>query len=119
LSQAAAPEVACLGARAVREFLDRFHIDLIIPENALSIPMHLPLGMALTELIAETGIPTIAHHHDFSWEKPSFLSNACQDILKEDEGPSYAEWLEKWASRQGVASATRSWRLSTIAGRFL
>lgn len=63
------------------EFLDRFDIDLIIPENALSIPMHLPLGVAITELIAETGIPTIAHHHDFSWERPRFLSNACQDVL--------------------------------------
>jgi mannosylglucosylglycerate synthase len=63
------------------EFLDRFGIDLIIPENALSIPMHLPLGVAITELIAETGIPTIAHHHDFSWERSRFLSNACQDVL--------------------------------------
>ena len=63
------------------EFVDRFAIDLIIPENALSIPLHLPLGMALTELIAETGIPTIAHHHDFSWDRPRFISNACQDIL--------------------------------------
>jgi mannosylglucosylglycerate synthase len=63
------------------EFLDRFDIDLIIPENALSIPMHLPLGVALTELIAETGIPTIAHHHDFYWERSRFLSNACQDVL--------------------------------------
>ncbi len=63
------------------EFLDRFDIDLIIPENALSIPMHLPLGMAITEVIAETGIPTIAHHHDFSWDRSRFLSNACQDIL--------------------------------------
>ncbi len=187
------------------EFLDHFDIDLIIPENALSIPMHLPLGMAITEIIAETGIPTIAHHHDFSWERTRFLSNACQDVLNmafppdlpsirhvvissmaqaelaarrsiaatvvfnvmdferkppppgesdgqfraamgfdkddllilqptrvvqrkgieqaislvqmlnlpkarlivshslDDEGPSYAEWLEKWASRQGVA----------------
>jgi mannosylglucosylglycerate synthase len=63
------------------EFLDRFDIDLIIPENALSIPTHLPLGVALTEVIAETGIPTIAHHHDFSWDRSRFLSNACQDIL--------------------------------------
>ena len=46
-------------------------IDLIVPENALSIPMHVPLGMAITELIAETGIPTIAHHHDFYWERPA------------------------------------------------
>ena len=63
------------------EFIDKFRIDLIIPENVLSIPMHLPLGMALTELIAETGIPSIAHHHDFYWERPRFLMNACQDIL--------------------------------------
>jgi mannosylglucosylglycerate synthase len=65
----------------IYDFLDRFDIDLIIPENVLSIPMHLPLGMALTEVIAETGIPTIAHHHDFFWERTRFLTNACQDIL--------------------------------------
>jgi glycosyltransferase involved in cell wall biosynthesis len=63
------------------EFLDRFDIDLIVPENVLSIPMHLPLGMAITELIAETGIPTIAHHHDFFWERTRFLTNACPEIL--------------------------------------
>jgi glycosyltransferase involved in cell wall biosynthesis len=63
------------------EFVQKFRIDILIPENALSIPMNVPLGMAITELIAETGIPTIAHHHDFSWERPRFLRNACQDIL--------------------------------------
>jgi mannosylglucosylglycerate synthase len=63
------------------EFLDRFDIDLIIPENVLSIPMHLPLGMAVAEVIAETAIPAIAHHHDFFWERNRFLRNACQDIL--------------------------------------
>jgi len=63
------------------EFLRRFEIDLLIPENALAIPLHIPLGVALTELIAETGIPTIAHHHDFSWERERFLVNAVQDYL--------------------------------------
>jgi glycosyltransferase involved in cell wall biosynthesis len=62
-------------------FLDLFSIDLIIPENVLAIPMNIPLALALTELIAETGIPTIAHHHDFSWERSRFLVNACQDYL--------------------------------------
>ena len=37
--------------------------------------------MALTELIAETGIPTVGHHHDFYWERPRFLQNAVKDIL--------------------------------------
>lgn len=63
------------------EFVERFRLDLLIAENALSLPMHLPLGMALTELIAETGIPTIGHHHDFFWERPRFLLNAVKDIL--------------------------------------
>jgi glycosyltransferase involved in cell wall biosynthesis len=32
-------------------------------------------------MIAETGIPTIAHHHDFHWERDRFLINSCQDYL--------------------------------------
>jgi glycosyltransferase involved in cell wall biosynthesis len=63
------------------EFCTEFDIDLLIPENALAIPMHIPLGMAITEYIAETGIPTIAHHHDFVWERSRFLINSVQDFL--------------------------------------
>ena len=44
--------------------------------------MHIPLGIALTELIAETQIPTIAHHHDFYWERTRFLVNAVGDYLR-------------------------------------
>lgn len=62
-------------------FRDRFGIDLLIPENALAIPMNIPLGMAITEFLAETGLPAIAHHHDFSWERRRFLINAVQDYL--------------------------------------
>lgn len=43
--------------------------------------MNLPLGLALTEVIAETGIPTICHHPDFFWERKRFLSNAVWDYL--------------------------------------
>ncbi|MBW2027518.1 MAG: glycosyltransferase family 4 protein [Deltaproteobacteria bacterium] len=63
------------------EFCDVFGIDIIIPENALAIPMNVPLGMAITELIAETGIPAVAHHHDFSWERNRYLINAMQDYI--------------------------------------
>jgi len=41
---------------------------LLIPQNILAIPMHVPLGLAFTEVVAETGLPTIALHHDFAWE---------------------------------------------------
>jgi hypothetical protein len=65
----------------LREFRDSYKIDLIIPENALAIPMNIPLGMAITEFLAETGMPAVAHHHDFSWERKRFLINGVQDYL--------------------------------------
>lgn len=67
---------------SLAEFVKRFDIDLIITENALTIPMNIPLGLAVTEFIAETSIPTIAHHHDFRWERDRFLINSIGDYLR-------------------------------------
>ncbi len=64
------------------EFVKKFDIDLIIPQNALTIPLNIPLGIAITEFIAETSIPTIAHHHDFYWERDRFMVNAVSDYLR-------------------------------------
>ena len=63
------------------EFVDRHSIDLLIPQNVLTIPMHLPLGVALTEFLSETEMPAITHHHDFYWERDRFLVNAVTDYL--------------------------------------
>lgn len=65
----------------LREFVDRFGIDVLVAENALTIPMNVPLGIAITEFVAETGIPTIAHHHDFYWERTRFSITAVPDYL--------------------------------------
>jgi glycosyltransferase involved in cell wall biosynthesis len=62
-------------------FLKEFKIDLLMPENSLTIPMNIPLGVAITEIIAETGMPAIAHHHDFYWERDRFGINAVSDYL--------------------------------------
>ncbi len=62
-------------------FMNQFDLGLIIVENALTIPLNIPLGVAITEFIAETGIPTIAHHHDFYWERDRFTNNAIGDYL--------------------------------------
>jgi glycosyltransferase involved in cell wall biosynthesis len=43
--------------------------------------MHVPLGVALTSIIAETGIPTLAHNHDLAWERERFTVNCIPDIL--------------------------------------
>ena len=70
------------------EFIDRFQIDMLVAQNLLTIPMHLPLGLALTEVIAETLIPTVAHHHDFYWERTRFSVNAVGDYLRMAFPPS-------------------------------
>jgi len=67
--------------RALYDFTENFNIHLLIVENALTIPMNIPLGLAITEFIAETGIPTIAHHHDFAWERQRFAVNGVEDYL--------------------------------------
>ena len=66
----------------LHEFIEQFKIDVLIVENALTIPMHVPLGLALAETIAETQIPTIAHHHDFYWERVRYSLNAVGDYLR-------------------------------------
>ena len=66
----------------IYRFLDKFRVEVLIPENILAIPMHVPLGLAMTEVIAETTLPVIAHHHDFAWERERFTLNAVNDYLQ-------------------------------------
>ena len=65
----------------LRGFIRSNRLDLIIVQNALAIPMNLPLGVCLTGLIAELGINTIAHHHDFYWERQRYQANDILDLL--------------------------------------
>ncbi len=65
----------------LRHFIRANHLDLIVAQNALTIPMNLPLGVCLSGLIAELGIDTIAHHHDFYWERQRYQTNAILDLL--------------------------------------
>jgi glycosyltransferase involved in cell wall biosynthesis len=70
-----------------RELVDRLHrdadrighevlawltserIDVLITQNSTTLPCHLTMGMALKRVIELSGIPTIAHDHDFHWER--------------------------------------------------
>ncbi len=90
-----------------------FELDLLIVENAVSIPLNLPLGLAIAEFIAETGFPTIAHHHDFHWERQRFLVNSVPDYLAAAFPPSHpavrhvvinSVQAQQLASRHGLTS---------------
>ncbi len=65
----------------LERFVATYQIDVLVVENALAIPMNVPLGVALSRFIDDTGIPTIGHHHDFYWERERFLRNRIADIL--------------------------------------
>ena len=69
-------------------FIDEFNIDMLVTENCQTIPLNVPLGIALTEVISETGINTIAHHHDFYWERQQFMVNAIWEYLNMAFPPS-------------------------------
>jgi glycosyltransferase involved in cell wall biosynthesis len=75
---------------SIYEFIKRFDLELLIPQNILAIPMHIPLGVAMTEVIAETGIPSIAHHHDFTWERERFTVTSGADYLAAAFPPTLA-----------------------------
>jgi len=68
--------------KSMADFVSDFAIDILVAENCLTIPMQIPLGLGLTDFIAESGVPTVAHHHDFYWERSRFLIGAVRDYLE-------------------------------------
>lgn len=74
-------ELADYLKQTLYRFVEHYQIDLLIPQNVLAIPMHVPLGIAVTEFLAETQMPAIAHHHDFYWERTRFSVGAVKDYL--------------------------------------
>jgi hypothetical protein len=95
------------------KFTRQFRIEALIVENAFTIPINLPLGLALTEFVAETGYPVIAHHHDFYWERQRFLNNSVRDYLAAAFPPSLPSirhvvlnsvQAQQLASRTGMAA---------------
>ncbi|UCD33072.1 MAG: glycosyltransferase family 4 protein [Desulfobacterales bacterium] len=66
----------------IEKFQSRFGFDILVVQNALAIPVNVPLGLAISEFVIENHIPTIAHHHDFFWERERFNSEAAMDYMR-------------------------------------
>lgn len=95
------------------KFARRFDLEILVLENAVTIPLNLPLGLAITEFIAETGYPAVAHHHDFHWERQRFQVNCVGDYLAAAFPPALPSirhvvinsiQAQQIASRHGLAS---------------
>ncbi len=79
--------------RELKERLTDFHntfgIELFVAENTLSLPMHIPLGLALTEYAAESSVPVVSHNHDFWWERKRYVSSPAADYIDASFPPSF------------------------------
>jgi glycosyltransferase involved in cell wall biosynthesis len=68
--------------RVLGAFIDGHDIDGLIVENAWAIPMQFPLARATAAVVTDRGIPTIGHHHDFSWERERFAQPSVPDLIE-------------------------------------
>ena len=66
----------------LKKILIENKIDLIVPNNILSIGRSIPTAMAFTKVIKELGIRCIGHHHDFYWERKNFSQPTCNFARK-------------------------------------
>jgi mannosylglucosylglycerate synthase len=66
----------------LRESFNNHRPDMLIVANCLSLPVHFSLAVALTRIIEEYKIPTIARHHDFWWERDRFKRSTCFPFFK-------------------------------------
>ncbi len=44
-------------------------IEVLLSENASALPSHLSMGVAIKNLVKNTGLPIVTHDHDFHWER--------------------------------------------------
>lgn len=63
------------------QFIHHHRLDLLVLQNVLAVPLQIPLALALQDVIAETALATIAHNHDFYWERTCYHPTAVQEIL--------------------------------------
>jgi glycosyltransferase involved in cell wall biosynthesis len=70
------------------DYVAEFEPDVLMPQNALAIPMSLPLGMAIASYLRDTAMPMVAHHHDFAWERARFWPNAVGPLLDDAFPPT-------------------------------
>jgi len=98
----------------IHRFIEKFQIEVLIPQNILAIPMHVPLGLAMTEVIAETGLATIAHHHDFTWERERFMISAVNDYLQAAFPPSLPRMEHVVINSEAQKELARRFALASV-----
>lgn len=66
--------------QGVLSWLRRESLELLITENATTLPCHLSMGMGLRQAISKMDISAISHDHDFHWERGDRYETRFQGI---------------------------------------
>ena len=60
----------------------RERIEVILSENASSLPCHLSMGLGIRMAVENMDIPMIAHDHDYAWERGRRYDSPFHEIRK-------------------------------------
>jgi glycosyltransferase involved in cell wall biosynthesis len=82
LVRAAVEDIVSEIQPALGTFIDDHDVEGLIVENAWAIPMQLPLALATARVVTNRGVPTIGHHHDFSWERDRFAQSSVPELIE-------------------------------------
>ena len=66
----------------LKKVLIENNIDLLIPNNIWSNTCSPPASIATAKVVEELQIPTIAHHHDFYWERIDGTVFTCSTVVE-------------------------------------
>jgi glycosyltransferase involved in cell wall biosynthesis len=69
-------------ATTIFQWILDFRIDVLLVENASSLPAHLSLGMGIMRCAERLDLPIVMHHHDFSWERGSRYASPFPEIMQ-------------------------------------
>ena len=67
--------------RQLVDLIDKYSLNLLIPNNLLSLGRSPHISMALTAACLRTGTKVLGHHHDFYWER-EYFENPQSDYVK-------------------------------------
>ncbi len=65
----------------LRKILADLGVELLVPNNLLSVGYNIPGMVALSEILEETGLRAIVHSHDFWWEDSGEVNPTYQGIV--------------------------------------
>jgi len=101
--------MACTIENQLDAFLDRYEIDLLVPNNIFSLGVGFPIALAFYRAILKRKLFTICHHHDFYWERPHLLRPTC-DLVRRYQSylfPPSLPWIRHVVINRPAGQALR------------